>query len=570
MKKTIVAPGMATDKLETCPVCDFQNQQYLFLNQGTPIVKCGGCGLILRNPQPSDECLDSIYSASYFIGSDEASLRVETNRLKRLTGALYLDEVEKFRRYHGDIKTGGRLLEIGCGLGNLLLEAKARGYDVTGVEVSASAAATANERLGDQRVHQGTVEEIDLPPASFDVCILADVIEHTRDPVRFLGHIYELVRPGGVVFIAVPSLDSWSAQLMREHWVEFKAEHLFYFDRQTVQNLMFRTGFRDIELVNGQKELSFDYIFNHFKRFPTPFLTPIAHALGRILPHGLRQKSLRLVASGINVLARRDTQPAPDHRCHRLSIVLPVYNERGSFRQLIDAVLDVDMPSLDIDVIVVESNSTDGTREEALTYSDHPRIKVILEDRPLGKGHAVRTGLAHAIGDFILIQDADLEYDINDYGALLEPLRTYRNALVLGSRHNHEVTWKFRHFSDSVHLSTLMNVGHFFFTRLFNAIYGQRLNDPFTMYKVFRRDCLTGLALEANRFDFDWELLGKLVRRGYKPLEIPVNYCSRSFKEGKKVRFLRDPLTWLVACFKYRFVSVAPDRQIPSPPLTTR
>jgi hypothetical protein len=115
-------------------------------------------------------------------------------------------------------------------------------------------------------------------------------------------------------------------------------------------------------------------------------------------------------------------------------------------------------------------------------------------------------------------------------------------------------TWKMRHFTDQVFVSQVMNFGHLFFTGLFNLVYGQRLRDPFTMFKVFRRDCLYGLTFESNRFDFDWELVGKLVRAGYTPLEIPVNYTSRSFSEGKKVSFWRDPFTYFRACFKYRFV----------------
>jgi hypothetical protein len=129
-----------------------------------------------------------------------------------------------------------------------------------------------------------------------------------------------------------------------------------------------------------------------------------------------------------------------------------------------------------------------------------------------------------------------------------------RAAFVLGTRHGREgATWKVRHFADQAAVSWFMNLGHVFFTALFNVTYGTRLRDPFTMFKVFRRDCLHGLTFEANRFDFDWELVGKFVRAGYRPLEIPVNYRSRSFHEGKKVSLIRDPLTWLRACFKYRF-----------------
>jgi hypothetical protein len=97
-----------------------------------------------------------------------------------------------------------------------------------------------------------------------------------------------------------------------------------------------------------------------------------------------------------------------------------------------------------------------------------------------------------------------------------------------------------------------MNLGHWFFTTLINVLFWQRLRDPFTMYKVFRRDCLFGLHLECNRFDFDYELLINLVRKGYRPVEIPVNYRSRSFREGKKVSMWRDPLTWLRILAKLR------------------
>ena len=99
-----------------------------------------------------------------------------------------------------------------------------------------------------------------------------------------------------------------------------------------------------------------------------------------------------------------------------------------------------------------------------------------------------------------------------------------------------------------------MNIGHLLFAGLFNLVFRQRLQDPFTMFKVFRRDCLHGLTFECERFDFDWELVAKLIRAGFVPLEIPVRYQSRSFAEGKKVSLFGDPLTRIVTCFKCRFV----------------
>ncbi len=98
-----------------------------------------------------------------------------------------------------------------------------------------------------------------------------------------------------------------------------------------------------------------------------------------------------------------------------------------------------------------------------------------------------------------------------------------------------------------------MNIGHQCFTTFFNILYQQTIKDPTTMYKVFKRDCIDGIDFECNRFDLDWEIVAKLVRRGFKPLEIPICYKSRYFSEGKKIRFFSDPITWIVAIIKYRF-----------------
>jgi glycosyltransferase involved in cell wall biosynthesis len=225
---------------------------------------------------------------------------------------------------------------------------------------------------------------------------------------------------------------------------------------------------------------------------------------------------------------------------------------------MMDGLLRKKLPGIEMEVIVVESNSTDGTREMVLKYKDHPRVKVILEEQPRGKGHAVRRGLNAATGDYVLIQDADLEYDFEDYDVLLEQLVGGRSAFVLGSRHGGRNVLKMRQFTGQHGLSLFVNVGHWFFTMLINLLFWQRLRDPFTMFKVFRRDCLFGLDFECNRFDFDYELLIKLIRKGYRPIELPVNYRSRSYKEGKKVRMFRDPISWLGVLAWLRCVKIDP------------
>lgn len=246
------------------------------------------------------------------------------------------------------------------------------------------------------------------------------------------------------------------------------------------------------------------------------------------------------------------TSPFPPIVDGVLSVVVPIYNEAATVRTALDAILAKSVAGWTLEIILVESNSTDGTREIVTSYRSHPRVKLLLEDRARGKGHAVRAGFTVATGDVILIQDADLEYDLNDYDILLAPLAAGRQSFVLGSRHG-TGGWAIRQFADQPLQALILNCAHWGFTLLINGSLGIWLRDPFTMYKVFRRDCLAGLTFECNRFDFDWELLIKLIRRGHRPIEIPISYKSRSFKEGKKISMVRDPITWLWALARFRF-----------------
>jgi glycosyltransferase involved in cell wall biosynthesis len=234
-----------------------------------------------------------------------------------------------------------------------------------------------------------------------------------------------------------------------------------------------------------------------------------------------------------------------------VTVVMAVYNEVSTVNTAIELVLNHHVDGAIIDLVIVESNSTDGTKDIVRKYLDNPRVTVILQDSPKGKGNAIREGLKSAKGSIILIQDADLEYDIQDYARLIHPIIDGTADFVLGSRH---VKGKsMRHFETQPVKSQVLNFAHWVFAVLFSVTYGTVLRDPFTMYKVFRRDAIKDVKFYADRFDFDWELVAKLIRNGYRPIEIPVTYHSRSFEEGKKVRMLRDPITWIVALIRFRF-----------------
>jgi SAM-dependent methyltransferase len=386
---------------------------------------------------------------------------------------------------------------------------------------------------------------------AFDACVVLYQLERAVEPLAILNRIHQALKPGGTLLLVPPSLDSWPAQFFRAQWTEWRPENLFYFDRSTLQSILLKSGFSGVWFETDKRAYTLQHISDRASACPRTALTAWVAFICRFVPSFLRSARFRLPSSRMIVTA---TRGEVSHR-PKCSIVVPVYNERQTFPVLMDALLAQRLPGLDREIIVVESNSSDGTREIVQGYRAHSEVKIVLQERPRGKGNAVRTGFDHATGDVILIQDADLEYDLNDYQILLEPLLSRRALFVLGTRHGG--SWKMRQFADQPGLDTLLNLGHLFFTAMINVLYRQRLTDPFTMFKVFYRDCLHGLEFECNRFDFDHELVIKLVRKGYRPLEIPVNYQSRSFKEGKKVRMVRDPLSWLWVDVKYRFVSLS-------------
>jgi glycosyltransferase involved in cell wall biosynthesis len=243
----------------------------------------------------------------------------------------------------------------------------------------------------------------------------------------------------------------------------------------------------------------------------------------------------------------------------KVSILIAVYNEASTVDELLERVWQERIPDSIREIIIIESNSTDGSRaivsDFARRHPDGPdrTVRLILEPRPEGKGHAIRAGIAAATGEVILIQDADLEYDVGDYPLLLQPIFEGRAAFVLGSRHMGSNRWLIRQFSRRGFQAAFMNLGGMLFHTLFNVVFASRLTDPTSMFKVFRADCLHGLQLTCNRFDFDYELLGKLMRAGFQPLEVAVSYRSRGFDQGKKIRVLRDPPGWVWAIFKARF-----------------
>ena len=284
--------------LTCCPICESRRLQHVFISHGYQVCRCQDCSFMFLKQQPSDEVLEEIYNEEYFLGAQTPEGEKAVSDMKRATAKLYLNQLVE---YCGS--TRGKLLEIGCGSGDFLTLAKETGFDVTGIEISRHAVDTANRQLGDEHVRCGTLETV-LPGEQFDYCTLFDTIEHTRNPLRLLRKIHETLKPGGILFLSTPSLDSWSAKLMKQNWMEFKTEHLHYFDTRTIQDALTKAGFGGISVAPNYKYLTLDYICNHFKRFKVPFFTRCISMASVFLPDTVRSHQFKIIASSINVLCR--------------------------------------------------------------------------------------------------------------------------------------------------------------------------------------------------------------------------------------------------------------------------
>ncbi|MHB1584697.1 MAG: glycosyltransferase family 2 protein [Acidimicrobiales bacterium] len=227
-------------------------------------------------------------------------------------------------------------------------------------------------------------------------------------------------------------------------------------------------------------------------------------------------------------------------RYETLSVIVPVFNERATVAEVIRRVRAVDVP-LRVDVVVVDDASTDGTDKVLATIEDST-VRVVTHQRNQGKGAAVRTGLAHAHGDLVVVQDADLEYDPEDWPRLLDPVLRGKAFVVYGSRFTGE----------RKNMLPLHWVGNRFLSLVTNILYRSTLSDMETCYKLFDRRVLDGITIVSDRFDFEPEITAKVLRRGFRIYEVPISYAGREPDEGKKITW-RDGLGALRALVRFRF-----------------
>ena len=225
----------------------------------------------------------------------------------------------------------------------------------------------------------------------------------------------------------------------------------------------------------------------------------------------------------------------------RLSVIIPVYNERNTILQIIDAILSVD--TIEKEIIIVDDCSNDGTRDILEQEIENKVAKVIYHETNQGKGAAIRTALEQVTGEYTIIQDADLEYNPKEYPVLLEPMANGMADVVFGSRFittEHRRVLYFWHY-----------LGNKFITLLSNMLTNLNISDVETCYKLFRTDILNQIKIEENRFGFEPEITAKIAKiPDIRIYEVGISYHGRSYKEGKKINW-KDGVSALRAIIKY-------------------
>lgn len=226
-----------------------------------------------------------------------------------------------------------------------------------------------------------------------------------------------------------------------------------------------------------------------------------------------------------------------------LSIIVPCFNEQATIRKIVDLIVSAKTPGFKKEIVIVDDGSTDDT-PNIIRLLLHQEIKTVTLDKNRGKGNAVREGIKHATGDLVLIQDADLEYNPEDYQKLLEPISESGASVVYGSRILKKTNKK--------GAGLIPYLGGIFLSKLTNFLYNTDVTDVCTCYKVFDSKLLKNLDLKCTRFEFCHEVTARVAKRGVEIVEIPISYNPRSVAEGKKIKW-RDGVEAIWTLIKYRF-----------------
>ena len=503
-----VSSARRRDRYIPCPACQSTLQRYLFHHSGARYVACRACGLVYADPVGPAELLQFDLEAlrDYSQPLDLRHASVDFAEIAEAISAAFERRVGR----------GPRSILL---LGRWHREFARQVPDQIELRFAA-------DHCGDehQLMSRPLGDTLGDALRRSDVVLLHGFLEAVPDSARVLADLSGHLHPDALLAVTFPDMRAVASRVLRRRWKGFRDNRVAFYDPDNLSLLMWRLGFRRVASKPLRTRYSAGYVARRLALDPR-----MQHLLSRT---GLGRLSASIPAGYRLALFKSQEPRAPD----TLSIIVPVFNEAKFVASVLTSLIELEL-AIEHEIIVVESNSSDGSREIVSSFEGMPHLRVIYQDAPQGKGNAVREGLRVATGSIQMIQDADFEYDFDDYDALLEPILQRHASFVLGSRSLGLDDWRIRRYPRAPTQGTLLNLAQLAFASTFNLLYQQRTTDINTMFKVFRRECIDGCTFDGDGFNFDIELVCKIVRNGHSPLEVPVNYHGRGFDEGKKIGF---------------------------------
>jgi len=278
-----------------CIVCKKEDIFQYFCKDDLRIVKCRNCALQFQDPQPTDEELMRIYEG-YFQGWD-GEKDTTVKQAKKLRFGKRVQEIKKFA-------SGGKILDVGCAAGHFLEEAKKAGFDPYGIELSPSSCKAARKVFGDH-IFEGSIENNNFEDSFFDIITMFDLFEHVRDPLATMHYCNKLLKHDGLLVATLPDTSSLSARLMRKRWFQYKKEHLYYFNKQNLINLLNQESFEVLEIVNAVKVFNLKYAYYYLHFYSNKFLKPLWSTAIALCPKALLQRPIYMNSGELLVIAKK-------------------------------------------------------------------------------------------------------------------------------------------------------------------------------------------------------------------------------------------------------------------------
>lgn len=538
-----------------CEFCGHEGSRLRFDFGDTKIFFCRSCRASFTFPKPTETSLNEIYNDGYFSNekitsgdvnhtygyqSYEDTKEANIGEYQRICGQLG-------RFFDGNL-TGKRLLDYGCGLGTFLSVADQAGFVVEGLEFNTFAAKSVAKKYGFKIYGSDGLRRIKKAGKLYDVISLFDVFEHLLDPRSVIREIYQVLAKDGLLLVGTTDFNHIIPRLLGKRFEDFRRirEHIYFFGKKDLVALLAMQGFTKLKLESQHIRLRLQELTARMQGMGIPGAkllakltdNPYTRSISIEVNYGMkyiayfRRKELTHYAK-----QQQQALPLPI----RLSVVIPVFNEEKTIEQVIDRVLGVKLAGVKLDLVVVDDGSTDTSRMLLENLQTERDFRLFLSPRNQGKGSAIREGIKQADGAIVIIQDADLEYEPDDYGRLIAPIIAGDADAVYGSRFlsPERKVMGFWH-----------TYGNKFLTFICNMVVNLNVTDMETCYKVMKTEVAKSLNLRSQRFDIEPEITCKLARAKLRIYEVPIKYHARSVKQGKKIG-IKDLFQALWAISKY-------------------